>query len=1192
MSVVGRVISEVSGEYTRLMNKNISQLTFDQLRSGQRVRGIVPNQTVTIKHVDKIGDVAVDVSYRDDRGDSSSILLTLDCLLNLEIVAESSDMPAFDGDADDFRLVAEALRITYAARHDPMVAVNSSDVDPLPHQIRAVYEELLPRVPLRFLLADDPGAGKTIMAGLYLKELILRSSCKRAIIVVPGGLVEQWRDELAQKFDLHFEIFNPINGETPGNNPFAAHPYLIVRMDQIARNGWMMRSLEQVKWDVAIVDEAHRMSAHYSSWAGRPKLTKRFKLGQLLSETTHNFLLMTATPHSGKEENFQLFMTLLDKDRFEGRYRQDIHQTDTKGLMRRMVKEDLLTLDGKPLFPERWAYTVPYELSYAERDLYEQVSNYVRDEMGKADSIKDKKRSNNVGFALMVLQRRLASSPEAILQSLKRRKDKLELQVQGQLEYEAPKDYDSDVAETNWAELERQVDEVVGRATAAQNRVQLANEIDVLGRLIVTARRVRNQNEDRKWVELRKILESKVLTGANGETRKIIIFTEHRDTLAYLEDKISTQLGSTDAVVTIHGGTPRHKRQNIRERFANNPDTMVLLATDAAGEGLNLQCAHLMVNYDLPWNPNRIEQRFGRIHRIGQREVCHLWNLVAHNTREGDVFNRLLEKIEVMSEAYNGNLFNVLGDTNSFDGRPLKDLLIKAIRYGDKPETKQQLDRIIDASVSKGLDELRAKRALAEQISGHLELDQVRNTMRDAEERKLQPGFIRSFFIPAFKRLDGLIDKRESGCYKVMSIPPSLRDSSIPNHSEYITFDADYMFPDGTHHNVTLIAPGHPLLDVVLARTIKDLKPTLAQGTVFVDRSSKQLPTPALLYIVEQRITAGGKKDTLYHHFDYLLVPQDDDTSVTGSGNGGIIMTTTPPFLDYDTPKKEEPAVIRDIMRDPMFQSWLRKDHDKAVKAWAISKGTQPRMAELAQQRIAEAYRVWGQVKSRLTAEINYWDGEAARLRRQERYGATQQEHGRLTSKDAVAIAKDLEQRLELRKQEQHHTSALTAHPLLIRGVALVIPGHLIDAHSAPNAKKQAATFAKETQEVERRAVEAALAVERALGRVPEEMPRNNPGFDIRSTDPADPLAHRYYLEVKGRIAGSNTFTITNSEINFAQNHKDTHRLILVSVHPDGPEFDEVRYVTHAFDDMEASMSTHSRNEKWSHYWGQGGAPV
>ncbi len=388
------------------------------------------------------------------------------------------------------------------------------------------------------------------MAGLYLKELILRSSCERAIIVVPGGLVEQWRDELAQKFDLHFEVFNAASDDSAGKNPFEAHPYLIVRMDQIARNDRLMRLLEQVKWDVAIVDEAHRMSAHYSLWAGEINATKRFKLGQLLSETAHNFLLMTATPHSGKEEDFQSFMSLLDRDRFEGQYRQGIHRTDTKGLMRRMVKEDLLTLDGRPLFPERRAYTVPYELSRAERDLYEQVSDYVRDEMGKADAIQDGKRRNNVGFALMVLQRRLASSPEAILRSLERRKAKLR---RSQREYDAPNDYDSAVSETNWAELEHQVDEVVDRATAAQDQVQLTHEITVLDGLIATARRVRNQDEDRKWVELRKILESKVLTGTNGKNRKIIIFTEHRDTLTYLEDKISTQLGSTDAVVTIHG---------------------------------------------------------------------------------------------------------------------------------------------------------------------------------------------------------------------------------------------------------------------------------------------------------------------------------------------------------------------------------------------------------------------------------------------------------------------------------------------------------------------------------------------------------------------------------------------------------------------------------------------------------------
>ena len=419
-------------------------------------------------------------------------------------------------------------------------------------------------------------------------------------------------------------------------------------------------------------------------------------------------------------------------------------------------------------------------------------------------------------------------------------------------------------------------------------------------------------------------------------------------------------------------------------------------------------------------------------------------------------------------------------------------------------------------------------------------------------------------------------------------MPPPLRDIASRQY-ECVTFDVDYKHPAGTHHDAALIAPGHPLLDAVLVRTTEDLKPTLAQGTIFVDRSSKQLTTPALLYIVEQRITAGGDKDTLYHHFDYLLVPQDSDTNVNVPNNGGITVTTTPPFLDYDTPKEEERAIIQNLIRDPMLRSWLRKDHGRTVTLWATKEGIQPRMKELERQRHAETQRVWDQVKNRLTIEINYWERMISELRYQERNGHVNQ---RLGSKDAVAKVADLEQRLELRRREKKQASWLSAKTPLIRGVALVIPGHLIDAHSAPNAKKHAATFAKETQEVERRAVEAALAAERALGRVPEEMPRNNPGFDIRSTDPADPLAHRYYLEVKGRIAGSNTFTITNSEINFAQNHKDTHRLVLVSVHPDGPEFDEVRYVTHAFDDMEASMSTHSRNEKWSHYWGQGGAPV
>ena len=309
-----------------------------------------------------------------------------------------------------------------------MLAVTTSDIQPLPHQLRAVYGELLPRTPLRFLLADDPGAGKTIMAGLYIKELILREDVKRCLIVVPGGLVDQWQDELYLKFGLAFEILTPQFGETVfGASAFEQHPLLIARMDQLARNEILLAQLAKSEWDLVVVDEAHRMGAHY--FAGKLEKTKRFQLGEQLGDIARHLLLMTATPHSGKEEDFQLFLTLLDRDRFEGKYQAKVHSADTSGVMRRMVKEDLLTFDGKPLFPERIAETVPYELTELEQDLYEQVTTYVREGMNRAAKL-DGKRRNTVGFALTVLQRRLASSPEAIYRSLERRAARLERRKQ------------------------------------------------------------------------------------------------------------------------------------------------------------------------------------------------------------------------------------------------------------------------------------------------------------------------------------------------------------------------------------------------------------------------------------------------------------------------------------------------------------------------------------------------------------------------------------------------------------------------------------------------------------------------------------------------------------------------------------------------------------------------------------------
>lgn len=1177
-------------------------LSFTQLRAGQRLSGLVPGQTVTLIAIDTIDVEAFEVYYRDDSGGIGARTIVNADAESIEIVSDFDSAPAYDADPDEFRLAAEALRIKYAALYDPMAAVNSSDVDPLPHQIRAVYDELLPRIPLRFLLADDPGAGKTIMAGLYLKELILRSDCERAIIVAPGGLVEQWHEELSQKFNLRFEVFNrQMADDSAGGNIFAEHPFLIARMDQLSRSEDLIEQLGEVAWDVAVVDEAHRMSAHYSSWAGDVNETKRFKLGRLLSDTSHNFLLMTATPHAGKEEDFQLFMSLLDRDRFEGQYRQGIHRTDTHGLMRRMVKEDLLTFEGRPLFPERRAYTVEYELSPAERDLYERVTDYVRTEMGRAERIAqsgDRKRGNNVGFALTVLQRRLASSPEAILRSLERRQQRLDIRLRDMqraattvrfagtagpphddnadlpaFSIEELDDFEDEATEEERARIEAQTDQVVDLATAAQTIPELQAEITILDDLISVARTVRLQDDDKKWVQLRAILDEQLLShDSSGAARKIIIFTEHRDTLDYLNEKIGSQLGRADAVVTIHGGIRREERKAARQEFTHSPEVVVLLATDAAGEGLNLQRAHLMVNYDLPWNPNRIEQRFGRIHRIGQREVCHLWNMVAKDTREGAVFARLLSKIDQMSLAYNGNLFNVLGETNAFKERSLRELLIEAIRYGEQPGIKAKLDQIIDAGVSHGLDEMLAERALHPEMFSGLDLEAVRAQMEKARERRLQPGYIAAFFFPAFERLGGRIRKRERERYEIIRVPSELRDAAkrhnrwdpIPERYERITFDLVRTRQEGLT-DASLIAPGHPLLDAVIELTIDHLGTALKRGAIFVDRRAEQNSTPQLMYTVEQRVES-STGTTLSHHFDYPILDQHSPVTVASA----------PPYLDYDRAEPSEAEAIAEIVGD----DWIRQNHERTVRSGAHRGGLGPRMEELSFRLEAESARTRAQVRDRLLAEINYWDREHIRLEELERNGV----FGRLRAETAFQRARQLDERLNKRLEDLDGVASLVAVPAMIRGTALVIPSALIAAENDHGPR----TFARDTEAVERRAVDTVLAAEGRLGRIPVEMPRNNPGYDIRSTDPHGRV---HYIEVKGRIEGSDTFTITTNEVSFAQTQSERHRLALVLVSINGPEHDQVRYVLGAFAHIEPSLTTRSFNEEWQYYWSRGESP-
>ena len=1173
------------------------RLRLEDLVPGASVAGLAGPNPVDVIAVQWHGANFVTVTYRDHVGSPAQAVLGRDHEPRMSL-ATAGRSRAFDADPDAWRLAAEALRIRYAALFDPMLAIATSDLEPLPHQIKAVYGELLPRTPLRFLLADDPGAGKTIMCGLYIKELLLRGDLARCLIVAPGGLVEQWQDELWDKFGLRFEILSRsliesgIEGQV-----FEQHPLLLARMDQLSRNEDITALLERSDWDLIVVDEAHRMSAHY--FGAELKTTKRYQLGLLLGRITRHLLLMTATPHSGKQEDFQLFLALLDGDRFEGRYRDGVHTVEPGDLMRRMVKEELLTMSGTPLFPERRAYTVPYELTDAEQDLYEAVTQYVREEMNRADRLKaegEGRRGNTVGFAMTVLQRRLASSPEAILRSLERRRDRLEKRrremaavaagssavdqpLQRRLDDLLGRDADDridDLEDFDPAEAEELEEDVVDAATAARTVAELQIEIEQLTDLAELARRVRNSGTDRKWTELRSILtDNDLAVDDAGNLRKIIVFTEHRDTLNYLVDQIRTLLGRGDAVVAIHGGVRREERRKIQEQFTQNKDVRVLVATDAAGEGLNLQRAHLMANYDLPWNPNRIEQRFGRIHRIGQTEVCHLWNLVAVSTREGEVFARLLEKIEQQREAYAGKVFDVLGD--AFEDQPLRDLLWEAIRYGDRPEVRERLNTVIDATVGEGLDRLIAERALNHDILSEADVDEIRRRIEDAQARRLQPHYIEAFFITAFTRLGGRITPRESGRFEVTHVPADIRDRDrqtgngapvLPKY-ERVTFERQRMHIPGTPR-ADLLAPGHALLDAVVDLTVERNRSTLKSGTVLVDRLDTG-ETPRLLVAMTQAIRDGhGPARTVSKRFDFVELAPD----------GSLRQAGPAPYLDYESPTELESASVERAAEDP----WLDRGAESVAVGWAIEHSLADHYSDVTARILPLVAKAKEQVRHRLTSEINYWDARNAELLDREAAGREL----KIRPETAYRRARDLERRLETRLADLEMDSRLTAEPPVLAGAALVVPQGYLDRlaglRTAP-----AAQYARQTAEVERRAVDAVLAAERGLGRQPQEMSHNHPGYDIRSTPTDGPVVR---IEVKGRISGSDDFIITRNEVLTAKNLGDDYRLALVDVSPDGAAFDTLRYLLRPFDGTGTDDFRVTRfTLNWARTWAEGGSP-
>ena len=829
----------------------------------------------------------------------------------------------------------------------------------------------------------------------------------------------------------------------------------------------------------------------------------------------------------------------------------------------------------------------------------------MREEFDRAEALQNDKRAGTVGFALTILQRRLASSPEAIYQSLRRRGEQLESRLREMevlqraavgsagagLGVPTPILDTEDVEDLEEApedEVAAAEEEILDQATAARSIAELKAEIETLKGLEGLALGVRRSGTDTKWRELASLLgeiftpavianrlaeqragytvegdfqKSSVPAPVPSPRQKIVIFTEHRDTLNYLEQRISTLLGRQEAVVVIHGGLGREERTKAQESFLHDSEVQVLLATDAAGEGINLQRAHLMVNYDLPWNPNRLEQRFGRIHRIGQTEVCHLWNLVADETREGDVYCRLLEKLEQARQTLGGQVFDVLGKLQ-FEGRPLRDLLIEAIRYGDQPEVRARLTTVLDKALDRSqLQNLLEERALAHDAMDASRVFRVREEMERAEARRLQPHYIESFFHEAFGRLGGSAKQREPRRYEITHLPAAVRNHDrvigigepvLPRY-ERIAFEKSLVAPPG-QPLAAFVCPGHPLLDAVIDLTLERHRDLLKRGAVLVDERDPGTQPHVVFYlehaIQDASLARGGERggDRGIISKRMLYVKLD--------AGGAARHMHYAPYLDYRPLAEGEPDV--DAILDRPECAWIARELEQRARGHAVARVVPEHLAEVRDARLALILKTEAAVKDRLVKEITYWDHRAEQLKLQEQAGKP---NPRLNSDEARKRADRLQARLQKRLEELKLDAQISPLPPVVLGGILVVPLGLLARIMGQTEARQMPTAPVDTQAAAARARAIVMEIERNLGFEPTDREFEQVGYDIESRVPG--TGKLRFIEVKGRITGAETVTVTKNEILYSLNKPDDYILAFVEFLEDSGH--RVRYLRQPF---------------------------
>ncbi len=1082
------------------------------IQQGQIVKNLIPTETVIINKVQKLGtDFAVSFTGVNTNRSSTKVI-SADIFDSLEVLTEEGTFN-FKGDPVNFALFAEAERINSAYQFDPLFAVNCSIVDPLPHQVEAVYKFLLPLPKIRFLLADDTGAGKTIMVGLLIKELIMRGLIERILIVTPGGLTKQWQeDEMGIKFNLPFTLVNrSLFSSDP--NIFHTAQKIITSIDFISKED-VLNVASNSNWDLIVFDECHKLSAY--DYGKKQYLSKRYKTAQILSQQCEHLLLLTATPHRGRTDTFKKLLQILDEDIFatneiaSTRIRELEHNGINKFFIRRL-KEDMKDWQGNPLFKDRFTKTVAYQLTPEEKELYDAVTKY----LSKRKEEASEKKNIHVSLALTVMQRRLASSIFAIKNTLNRRWQALqgivdEVNKNPSLWKQRHKleEFDIDSIE-EYDELEDDARDALENIlsdprkfklfTTANSLQEIQQEAEEVKKLFLMAETLYNRKqEEKKFQELQELLKS---NGVLEHGEKLVIFTEHKDTLLYLEDRLAKSGGYN--VVTIHGGKMVDERRQAQSAFVR-PDVQILIATDAAGEGINLQFCRLLINWDIPWNPNRLEQRMGRIHRYGQKKDVLVFNMVAGNTKEGKVLERLLTKLDIIRESIGDNrVYDVIQDV-------LENISLEAIINSVFNGKESALDEFLAQDNESLKQKFTEKIKEQKEKLAHSTVDykDARILKEQSDETRLQPIYIRLFFEKAFNHLGGEFTALRPDIFRIDKLPESIaqtlsRDYNIFSdtiRSVLFCFDKQ-VFLDyqniGDLGKVHYINPGNPLFDTLLKVVRNKYREDMLKGTVLISPDDKE---EYFAFFVKSQIVdnRASKKDESITDERLLIV--------STTKNEDFHVTSPAKFIDLHAPShftKQIPPPV------PV-------NNDEVVN-WSYMNITQKQFEDAKsnmERDIADRRRylesAFTQVITDTSIQINDLQGKLL-----------------FDPKVSDKLKKKLDRLYELQKKKQSRLenleliSQLSPKAPEILGCAYVVPLTQIEYQGHYGMSRD--------DEAEAIAMKTAIDYEIEQGFKPEDVSKNNEGYDIRSISPQ--LLKRY-IEVKGRSGSDGSVMVSENEMN------------------------------------------------------------